>query len=144
MVLLTFFSSFTLSLPKIPFFTVALCALATIYGKDSGSSHHYNMYNTFMARSWRFAYIFPLSVVIGLGMSVFETYAVIDGLVSITANFCFEFMIPSNQSAHLYTTHKFSTFRLQTTPLSSARQRKAPQSSIVRIHPKRRYQSLIL
>ncbi|KAL3909885.1 MAG: hypothetical protein SGARI_002380, partial [Bacillariaceae sp.] len=71
-------------LGAIPIFTVAACAFATIYGKVSGSNGHYK---SFTSRTLRAIIVVPVAVMIGFGMCVFETYAIIDGLTSNDATF---------------------------------------------------------
>jgi hypothetical protein len=78
---------FTLPLTMLGFFGVGvalLCAYITVFAKVAGSNSHYK---TFAARVFRAIVIVPLTLMMGVGMCVFETYAVWDGLTSNDATF---------------------------------------------------------
>mmetsp|Transcript_411 Transcript_411/g.1142 ORF Transcript_411/g.1142 Transcript_411/m.1142 type:complete len:441 (+) Transcript_411:746-2068(+) len=61
-------------------FTSILC---TVYGKVAGTNGHYG---SFWSRTLRLGLV-PVAVVLGLGMSVYETYAMFDGITSNDATF---------------------------------------------------------
>lgn len=77
-----------LTLPLIlysltPMAVVILTIIATCYGKVAGPEQRYK---SFWSRTARIG-LLPIMVIMGIGMSVYETYALYDGLVSNDATF---------------------------------------------------------
>ena len=68
----------------IPILSIALANVITIFAKVSGSNGDYK---TIWARMVRCTLVAPISCLMAMGMIVFETYAILDGLFSNDATF---------------------------------------------------------